>query len=407
MKQSLIPRLSFFGGLTSGSLIFLFLLTVKVSGQVFPSTPKATGSAGVSGPQTVSIISVKTISGEVIDVKVPNNIRPGDKITGSVVTKTPSSTLEGAVIEIDGKQTNVKDKLFKMLVPAGLASIPFIIRDNNGAELARTQIPVNLPNLPTPGNNVTVPANQIPMPPQRSPGNFAPINYCQPGVPLTINGSFDGNAANTNVSINNIPCEIIAESDRGSFVNVPPDIPAGRASLSIQEGGATQTMYIQVITTNLTANKTVVQKNTKATVTATVSGLENLDLNNNNFRLELTNASPAIIQFRGVNTTTISRDITNSNVKNGTFHFTTDITGTATGSYTISSNVVSTTCTDCWKQYENCIAQVEADEKQCYKDCDNKNSGISCYLACSAAARIKESECFAQYLGCVRKKLGY
>lgn len=365
------------------------------------------GIAGNDGPQKIRAISVKTISGEVIDVKVPNNIRPGDRITGSVAAKTPSSTLEGAVIEIDGKQTNVKDKLFRMLVPAGVASIPFILRDNKGAELARTQIPVNLPALPMPGNNVTVPPQQIEMPPPRSPGDFAPMNYCQPGEPLTINGSFDGNASNTKVSINNIPCEVLAESDRGSFVQVPADLAAGRASLTIQEGGVTQTIPIQVVTTSLSANKRVVQKNTKAKITATVSGLENLDLNNNNFSIELTNSSPGVIQFREGTTTTISRAINSSNVKNGTFSFTADITGTATGSYTINSNLTSTTCTDCWKQYENCIAAVEAEEKQCYKDCDKKNEGVSCYLACSAAARLKEAECFAQYLGCIRKKMGY
>ncbi len=372
------------------------------------------GIVGNDGPQKIRTISVSTLSGEVIDVKVPNIIRPGDHISGSIFTKTQSSTLQGAVVDVQGNKTNVKDKLFRVFLPAGLPAgsilvtvIPLIIRDNAGVELGRTEIPVNLPNLPTPGNNVTVPANQIEMPPQHLPGSFAPMNYCQPGQPLTINGFFDGNAANTTVSINNIPCEIIAESNTGTFAQISDNLPAGKASLTIQEGGVTETISIQVIRTNLTSNKTVVQKNTKAKVTATVSGLENLDLNNNNFKIELTNGSPGIIKFNEANTTTITRDINSSNVKNGTFTFTTDITGSATGAYTITSNISSTTCTDCWDQYKTCIAKVEADEKQCYKDCDNNNGGISCYLACSAAARLKEAECFAQYLGCIRKKLGY
>jgi len=118
----------------------------------------------------------------------------------------------------------------------------------------------------------------------------------------------------------------------------------------------------------------------------------------------LTNGSPGVIQFRDANTTTISRDINSSNVKNGTFTFTADITGTAAGSYIINSNVTSTTCNECWKQYEACIAIVAADEKKCYEACDKANAGTECYLACSAAARLQEAECFVAYLGCVRKK---
>ncbi|HEY6063780.1 MAG TPA: hypothetical protein VIV35_09235, partial [Chitinophagaceae bacterium] len=371
------------------------------------TTPKTTGTAGIVGPQNVATVSVSTLSGEVVDVKVPNNIRPGDNITGSVVARTQSSTLQGAVVDVEKNKTSLKDKLFSFIVPAGLASIPFLIKNDKGETLGMAEIPVNTPNIPTPAGNTIIPASQIEMPPQHSPGNFVPVNYCQPGQPLTINGFFDGNAANTNVSINNIPCEIIAESPRGSFVQVPADLPAGKASLNIQEGGVTQTTAIQVITTNLSTNKKVVQRGTRAKVTATVSGLENLDLNNNNFKIELTNGSPGIIQFRDVTTTTITRDINSSNVKNGTFTFTTDIAGTATGSYTISSNVTSTTCTSCWEKYKNCIDNCEAQEKKCYEDCDKGNKGLGCYLACSAAARLCEAACWTEYLNCMRQKFRY
>jgi hypothetical protein len=381
----------------------VFILSgLNSQGQTAPG-----GIAGIDGPQKVRTISVKTISGEVVDVKVPNIIRPGDQITGSGITKTSSATLEGVVIEVDGKASNLKDKIFKFIVPAGIASLPFLIKNAKGETLGMTQIPVNTPNLPTPGNNVTVPPQQIQMPPQHAPGSFAPMNYCQPGEPLTINGFFDGNAANTNVTINNIPCEIITESNTGSFAQIPDNLPAGKASLTIQEGGATQTMPIQVITTNLSSNKTTLRKGAKAEINVTISGLDNLKLADNHFTMQLTNQSPANIVLKSETGNTITRNITESDVKGGVYSFTTTVTGISTGPFTLNSNVSSTTCTECWKQYENCIAKVEADEKQCYKDCDKSNGGTSCYLACSAAARLQEAECFAQYLGCVRKKLGF
>jgi hypothetical protein len=245
------------------------------------------------------------------------------------------------------------------------------------------------------------------MPPQHPPGSFAPMNYCQPGQPLTINGNFDGNAANTTVSINNIPCEIIAESDRGSFANIPANLPAGKASLTIQEGGVTQTMAIQVITTSLTTDKSTLRKGAKAEIKAIVSGLENLKLADNHFTLQLTNQSPANITLKSETGNTITRNITESDVKDGVYSFTTTVTAISTGPFTLNSNVNSTTCTSCWEKYKNCIANCEAQEKKCYDACDKGNQGIGCYLACSAAARLCEAACWAEYLNCVRQKFGY
>ena len=288
------------------------------------------GSVGVDGPQKVRTISIKTLSGEVVDVKVPNIIRPGDQISGSVVTKPNSSTLQGAVVDVENNKTNVKDKIFKFIVPAGLASIPFLIKNEKGETLGMTEIPVNRPNIPTPGNHVTLPPRQIEITPPHAPGSFAPMNYCQPGEPLTINGFFDGNASNTKVSINNIPCEIITESNTASFVNIPVTLTAGRASLTIQEGGVTQTMPIQVITTNLSANKTTLTKAAKAEIKFTVSGLDGLKLADNHFKMQLTNQSPSNISFNSETGNIITRNITESDVKNGVYNFTTTVTGIST-----------------------------------------------------------------------------
>ncbi|HMK27153.1 MAG TPA: hypothetical protein VK483_14070 [Chitinophagaceae bacterium] len=373
------------------------------------------GSVADDGPQQIRTLSVKTIEGEVVDVKVPNNIRPGDHISGSVakniVKKRPSDTLDGAVIDINGQQHQLRGKNFTFLVPSGAASIPFIIKNSKGESIGTTQIPINTLAIPQLPAGTSIPPQQIEMPPPHSPGNFVPVNYCQPGQPLTINGNFDGNAANTKVSINTIPCEVLAESDRGSFVNVPSNLPAGKASITIKEGGVTKTMPIQVITTDLKANKKIVQRGTKATVTATVKGLENLDLNNNNFKIELTNGSPGVIQFMNPNTTTITRDINSSNVKNGVFTFTTDITGTTTGSYAVGSNVSSTTGANCWKKYQDRMDNCEAQQKKCYEDCVLTGKKdielLVCYEGCNTALKFCVLAGWNDYLDCLRKIFGY
>ena len=69
-----------------------------------------------------------------------------------------------------------------------------------------------------------------------------------------------------------------------------------------------------------------------------------------------------------------TRDITPQSVRGGTYRFNTNVVGVTPGSFTLQATVMSSTCTDY-------------------------------YLACSAAARAQELECFAEYVGCYRKKL--
>jgi hypothetical protein len=55
--------------------------------------------------------------------------------------------------------------------------------------------------------------------------------------------------------------------------------------------------------------------------------------------------------------------------------------------------------------YEKCVNAVAAREEACYRTCDKAKADTGCYLACSTAARAQELECFAEYVGCFRKKL--
>ena len=281
------------------------------------------------------IYPVKVSPDQHLQFRLPNDIRSGDMITGTVIesnvnnlpeTKKNAATLEGMVIEIDGKQTKLSNRIFSFIVPAGLTSIPFLIKNSSGQIIERGQIPV----FPQTANNMQAAANGM---------NFNPGVICQPGEPLTISGNFDGNAANTNVSINNILCEKIAESPREIFVLSSANLPAGQAIIKIEEGGVSKSMPIQVVTVNLSTNKPVIQRNGKATISVNIDGAENLDLEKNHFRVVLTNHSPGIVSFRAANSNTLNWDLNNSNTKNGSARLTTQLIGSAAGSYTISASL--------------------------------------------------------------------
>lgn len=383
--------------------VFFFLLGFNVNAQQ-ANTP---GKISSAGPQKITTISVKTISGEVVDVKVPNDIRPGDQVTGTVTSLKHSTTLEGAVIEIEGKKTSLKDKLFSVLIPlSATAAVTFLIKDASGVTQATSTIPLNRPALPIPtGSTKPIDLSSVKNANTPSPGNFAPLNYCQPGQPLSIPGFFDGDASNTKCSISNIPCEIIAESPRVSFFQIPENTGPGRKSLEIEEGNTRESIQIQVVSVNLSANKTTLRKGEKTTISVTVSGLEGLKMEANKFSIELVNQTPANITFQDVAGNTITKMIVESDVKKGVYKFKTKVAGTQSGPFTLSADINSITCRECWKQYENCISGIEAEEKECYKDCEKSDGGTACYIGCSTAARAQEIECYAAYLGCVRKKL--
>ena len=266
-------------------------------------------------------------------LRLPKDIRCRDMITGTVVEeknnnagdmKKNAATFEGVVLEIDGKKTELSKGIFSFIVPAGLTSLSLLLKNSSGQIIQRGQIPVSPQGAP----NLQTAANEM---------NFNPGVICQPGEPLTISGNFNGNAANTNVSINNIPCEKITGSPRETIVLSSANLPAGQATIKIEEGGVSKSMPIQVVTLNVSTNKTVIQRNGKATISVNIDGAKNVDLEKNHLQVEVTNHSPGIVSFRNANSNTLNWDLNSSNTKNGSARLTTQLIGSAAGTYTISA----------------------------------------------------------------------
>jgi hypothetical protein len=88
-----------------------------------------------------------------VNFRFPLDMRSGDRITGSVVEEKKNnaaevnkipSTLQGVVIEIDGKQTKLSNRLFSFIVPAGIASLPFLLKNSAGEVIQQGQLPVGI-----------------------------------------------------------------------------------------------------------------------------------------------------------------------------------------------------------------------------------------------------------------------
>ena len=284
------------------------------------------------------IIYTKAVSpGQQVKLRLPKDIRSGDLITGSVIEEkkstsgvenNSSSRLEGMVIEIDGKQTKINNRLISFLVPAGLTSLPFLLKNSAGQVIEQGQIPIGI---------FSYFDTRWQEPVGGLGAKFTPQAVGQPGQTLRITGSFDGNAANTNVSLNGQASEIIAESPRESFILVSQNATAGVSNLSINENNVIEEHKINVATLNLSAHKTNLRKGEKTTINVTVSGLEGITTTNMNFKLRLENQSPQTISFLKESSNVIVREINTGDVKNGKYEFSTKIIAQSTGPFSVQA----------------------------------------------------------------------
>lgn len=344
-----------------------------------------------------------------VKIILPDDIRPGDIISGSVIADEKpqtatgsinSSSLQGAVIEIDGKQTRLSDKLFTFLVPAGLSSIPFLLKNSTGQVIDRGQIPVRPSSLPLQTQQqspfwVSHPEKAALIKAEK----FVPQPVLQPSQISTITGFFDGNASNTSVSLADKSASILAESPRQSFVRVP-DVDAGSSILTVRENTNSEQYKVHVAKLNLAASKTTLRKGEKATIKVTVSGLEGLR-NSQDYKVEITNQAPATVSIKQQEGNKLSRNVPAE--VTGNYSFTFSIVGLTGGDYSLSGVLYCSATVDCKDEYDACVNRVAGIEKQCYKDCEKDNE-TSCFLACSADARLREGECFIAYMGCLRRK---
>ena len=312
----------------------LSLTTVALTTMLKPAYSQLPGTNSCPAGVNCFTVNIAPATGQKGTFRFPKDIRWGDMITGSVieeqknnageVNKT-SSKLEGAVIEIDGKQTKLSSRLISFLVPAGIASLPFLIKNSAGQVIEQGQIPV--------GNVSYIDTRELEPAPATK---FSPEPLGQPGHVLKTAGSFDGNAANTNISLNGQSCESIAESPRENFTQVSQNATTGPANLTITENNVTEEHTINVAALNLNTNKSNLRRREEATITTTVSGLQGMPTGND-CRVEIANLSPSVVSIKGTSGNTVSRDIPQGIT--GDYKYTFKIVGVTQGNFALEGSL--------------------------------------------------------------------
>lgn len=266
MNPSRIPRTWL--GLVSG------LFAVTFSPHV--AAAQSATSALVQSQRGLHTVSFNTLQGTV-RVLLPDDMMSGDTISGTVVLEPAGANelertantgvLRGTVIDLGGQKVGAGAPVFTVRVPAAAAETVLIGFDRPGLRLPVTTA-VPLSNAAAAARAVARTA--------ATPGRFDWPPTVSTGSPATITGPFDGNAANTKLSLGGAAVPVIAESPRQAVVQLSNKSAPGVSRLAVQDGPRLARGPVRVVQVSLTAPKTDLVRGEKTLLTVEVSGLQGL-----------------------------------------------------------------------------------------------------------------------------------
>jgi len=282
------------------------------------------GVATTETPTGIVTTTLQTPQGK-IKVTLPDDMAAGDTISGTVVAEPSGKTdkekerngevLNGYVIEFANRKGRVSDPFGRIYVPPTINAASLILLDAKGKQVATAVIPVA--SAPTPG-----------------PSTFQVRGVGQTGKPIQVHGPFDGDSANTSAKVGDTDAKVLAESPRKMVFESPREV-VGPTKIQITENGATATAPFRNLKIDLTAPKTSLLKGESTELHVEVSGLEGLSQTIN---IQIENQSPSTVVLVGGNVQSIQ--IPPGLVQTGgTFPWSTGLTGTGNGGFTITGSL--------------------------------------------------------------------
>lgn len=269
----------------------------------------------------LQIYQAKTVHGKVI-VQLPDDMRPGETISGSVISdpapskdpekvKRNRAALDALQLAFAGMNFLGGDQYFQAKLP----STPQAMLILAGEKEITGSTPVE----------VLAEGRQ---------GTFAsPLfpEYLRAGEFQRIPGNFDGSRANTAVMLGDTELPILAESPGGVVTMIPGEI-AGIQTLTLTENGETFEKELHVIRLDMAADAATLRKGQSTTLHVSVSGMEGIA---QPVTVEIENLSPAHVSLTGGNYQELV--ISPEDVSpDGTYHHTLPILATSSGGFTVS-----------------------------------------------------------------------
>lgn len=274
------------------------------------------------------VITFDTLQGTVT-VNLPDDMAAGDTISGTVTTDPKGDSpeqkaksedsLSGVVVEVADQERPASGGKAKWIVPAAAAvAIPLILRDRNGREIGKVNVPVA--KMPPPSQ-------------QKRSAGFAMPAMGQAGKPVEITGSFDGDFGTSGVRVGGQSINVMAESPRKLIVQSPTEV-VGATQLEVSESGSVARCEFRNIAVALAAPTVNLKSGQTTIMTITVTGLQGKD---EPFPLSVVNHSPTIVRVAQGNVQKIV--VEPSRASAGTFVVNRTLTGVTPGGFNISAAI--------------------------------------------------------------------
>ncbi len=265
-----------------------------------------------------------------IKVYLPDDIRPGDIISGSILAEPfgkNSKQIEKNLSELGKYNIVINDR--KIIVPSKQKNFDWVVSLDqqltspmelmhvSGYKAMQLTLKFNLnPTILSSFKNCIIPSHAL------------------TGSPLRITGSFDGNSSNTNCSLNGRACEIIAESPRMSFIQFPGN-SNGVQTLNIQENNQPQcSQQVSSVEMNVSSGKLNLRKGERTYIHVAITGLQNLP---DTALLTLVNLSADVVAMQPANTVIIP--LPPDSMGSGFFDKRFEIQSLKTGTFNVNVNL--------------------------------------------------------------------
>jgi len=243
--------------LTFFAVLFLFLLV--------PAS--ITRAQQIESQNGVITARFQTTNG-VISIKLPDDIRPGDVISGTLIAEPSGYSnreLSKNAEQLSKFKAGISDnessvlkgsKQFSLKVPLNRTSLPLLIIDPSGKNIG--QVDIKIPGSISPYSvGCTMPTHVL------------------AGSGLQIIGPFDGSSENTKVSIGGQSSAVLAESPRQCVVQFPQEAEGSQA-VRVSENGQLCSREVMTVNLTVTTGKLNLKKGESTSLDVTVTGLNGL-----------------------------------------------------------------------------------------------------------------------------------
>lgn len=276
----------------------------------------------ISTEKGLTTIEFTTVQGTV-KVYLPEDIRPGDRVTGTIATEPAGNT--------DKEKRRSRELLDKYRI--GLESDTFLTQVSPGQFICTVKGPESI--LTFSGNGKAISRTKIPVQKtitQRT--NFSIPDHILAASPLRVNGPFDGNAENTRCLLNGNALQILAESPRQCILQIP-ETSSGKASFSITESGRQASKQLSVVQLDIIPGRLLLTKGESTHLDVSVSGLQGLSAPAS---LTIINTSTNTVELIGGEAQKITIQ-PNSVDQNGVFARRFDLKSVRSGSFSVQINL--------------------------------------------------------------------